>query len=132
MENAAGAATGGAEYRFFVLQVDISAEHQELLYRQVNKAAGFSLDIIDVSKYIEGINFDTAKLIFTVAAYFRLLAPYLLREYEQVIYLDCDTICLEDIALLLDYEYGDAVLGAAHRPIPTESDDGDYAWVKGH
>jgi lipopolysaccharide biosynthesis glycosyltransferase len=122
MENAGA---GGSEYRFFVLQQGVSVKNQELLHAQVKRFGGFSLDVIDVTRYIEGITFYN--LNFSIAAYFRFLAPYLLQEYERIIYLDCDIICLTDIALLLAYDYGAYVLGAAHRVI---SDDTDWAWVK--
>ncbi|GHU80460.1 glucosyltransferase [Spirochaetia bacterium] len=113
------------EYRFFILHTDISAEHQALLHAQAGALRGCSLDLIDVSPYTAG--FIPASLNYTIAAYFRLLAPYLLKEYAELIYLDCDTICLTDIAGILDYGYDQSVLGAAHRP---NCDDPEEPWLK--
>ncbi|GHT68095.1 universal stress protein A [Spirochaetia bacterium] len=122
MENAD---TERNEYRFFILQTDISAEHQALLHAQVGALSGFSLDIIDVSPYTDG--FIPANLNYTIAAYYRFLAPYLLNEYEALIYLDCDIICLTDIAGILDYGVDQSVLGAARRP---NCDDPEESWLK--
>jgi lipopolysaccharide biosynthesis glycosyltransferase len=116
------------EYRFFILQQDVTDANQELLRAQIGGFAGCSLDIIDVTKYVEGLTFQN--LNYSVAAYFRLLAPYLLGEYEQVIYLDCDTVCCADIALLLDYEYGGYVMGAAPRAISNDPDYAGWAWLR--
>ncbi|GHT63911.1 general stress protein A [Spirochaetia bacterium] len=122
MENAD---TERNEYRFFILYTDITSEHQEALRAQAAAFPHCSLTFIDVSAHVAGITF--ANLNFTEAAYYRFLIPGLLGEYERVIYLDCDIICLTDIALLLDPDYGDAVLGAPHTVI---SDEPERAWVR--
>jgi len=49
---------------------------------------------------------------YTSAIYYRLFIPDLFPQYDKAIYLDCDTVLLEDIAILFDKEIGDNFIGA--------------------
>ena len=40
----------------------------------------------------------------TMTATYRLFAPYILKDVDKVIYLDCDLVVLDDIAKLWEYE----------------------------
>ena len=50
----------------------------------------------------------------TNAAYFRLLAPKLITEYDKAIYADVDTLFRLDLESLLERDMGDNYLGAVY------------------
>lgn len=49
---------------------------------------------------------------YSTAIYLRLFAPYLMREYDRVVYLDCDLVVCRDIAELYDAPLDGALFGA--------------------
>jgi lipopolysaccharide biosynthesis glycosyltransferase len=99
------------DYHFYILHKDISGEFIDLLRKQVSPSSNCSIDFIDVSTYISDYNFFVSREI-TVEAYFRLLIPYILTDYDKVIYLDGDTICLIDICELYKIELNANLLSA--------------------
>jgi lipopolysaccharide biosynthesis glycosyltransferase len=114
------------EYHIFIMHQGVSAKNQGLLSNQVSSYKNVLLKFIDATEYLKDWTFQN--LNFSLAAYFRFLIPYLLGEYENVIYLDCDIASITDIAKLLDYDYSAYVLGCAHRPIGAPN----WAWVEAH
>ncbi len=53
-----------------------------------------TLKFINLSGALEGVYIDER---YTIAASFRLLLPEILKDYEQVLYLDCDIIVRNDL-----------------------------------
>ena len=49
---------------------------------------------------------------YTSAIYYRLLIPELFPQYEKVLYMDCDTVAVRDIAELYTIDIGDNYIGA--------------------
>ncbi len=49
---------------------------------------------------------------YTSAIYYRLLIPELFPQYDKVLYMDCDTVALTDIADLYRVDIGDNYIGA--------------------
>jgi lipopolysaccharide biosynthesis glycosyltransferase len=99
------------QYIFYVLYKSIVKETIGLLQRQISYFHQFSIKFIDVTKFIEGYDFFISRHI-SVETYFRLLIPELLSEYNKVIYVDGDMICLTDIALLFDIDIENYLLAA--------------------
>jgi lipopolysaccharide biosynthesis glycosyltransferase len=114
------------EYHIYILHQGVSAKNQKLLVSQVSAYKNVSLKCIDATAYLSGLTFQN--LNFSLAAYFRFLIPYLFTEYKNVIYLDCDIVCVTDIAKLLDFDYSGYALGCAHRPIGAPQ----WNWVEEH
>lgn len=56
---------------------------------------------LDVNPFLENIKFTNVSW-FTVEMYYRILIPNILPMYDKVIYVDCDTICGEDLSHLYD------------------------------
>lgn len=48
---------------------------------------------------------------YSPAVYFRFFIPGIFSAYRQVLYLDCDLVCLRDIAALCRQELGQSLLG---------------------
>jgi lipopolysaccharide biosynthesis glycosyltransferase len=110
----------------FILHETVSLENQKALLRQVSNHRSFHLDIIDVSSFTGGRAFQN--MDFSRAAYYRFVLPYILREYPLVIYLDCDIVCVTDIAELLGYDYSGRALGATKRIIGNSG----WRWLEGY
>jgi lipopolysaccharide biosynthesis glycosyltransferase len=74
---------------------------------------GFSIQFIDVTKELDRINdCMVCRDYYTPAIYYRLLIPEMFPQYDKVLYMDCDTVVLTDIAELYDIEIGDNYIGA--------------------
>lgn len=91
------------QYRIYIFHSDITKTHQEQLAQ-----------MSDENLYIECINvsgkIDRALLYvdgrITEETYYRILIPDILTQWDKVIYLDCDLICLEDVAPMLSIDIG--------------------------
>jgi lipopolysaccharide biosynthesis glycosyltransferase len=95
-------------YHLYVLHQNISPGYKSKIDKQVSKFTGFKIDFIDATEHIRSFTFTN--LNYSIAAYFRLLIPYIFEDYSQVIYLDCDIICLADIAKLIEISAGECLL----------------------
>jgi lipopolysaccharide biosynthesis glycosyltransferase len=99
------------DYRFYILHKGISDEFVLLLRGQVSRFSNSSIDFINVSNYISEYNFFVSRHI-SVESYFRLLIPYIFTNYDKVIYLDGDILCLADISELYNIELNGNLLSA--------------------
>jgi lipopolysaccharide biosynthesis glycosyltransferase len=97
------------DYRFYILHKDISDEFANLLRTQMSRFSNCMIDFIDVSNYISDYAFFVSRHI-SVETYFRLLIPYIFTDYNKVIYLDGDILCLVDISELYKMELNDNLL----------------------
>ena len=94
-------ANAASDYEIIVLHRGISEENQSVLRRQILRKSNFLLRFIDVAREVESYTFYTEnRTFFTAEAYYRLLAPFLLPEYDWAIYMDGDMVALRDIAAL--------------------------------
>ncbi|MDR0410197.1 MAG: glycosyltransferase family 8 protein [Spirochaetaceae bacterium] len=95
-------------YKLYILYSDISEKYQEMLKEQVSAYKNFSLDFVDVNDYVEKHNLNEVYTTeaFSKEVYYRLLIPYMFSNYDKVIYLDSDIICLTDIAKMADGDSG--------------------------
>jgi len=107
MENA----KNNKKYCFFILYRDISEEYMDLIKKQISVYNNFSIYFINVTEYFNGVNFFISRNI-TVETYFRLLIPYIFSEYNKILYLDGDMICLTDISYLFSINLENYMLAA--------------------
>ena len=98
-------------YRFFVLHKNLPKEYMDLLKKQISVYDNFSILFISVSEYFDGANFFESRGL-TVETYFKILIPYIFSEYDKVLYLDGDMICLTDISVLFDINLEKNMLAA--------------------
>lgn len=98
------------KYHFFILTADCIDEEVQENTEILNK----EYDNFDISvKLIDPTCFETAQICNThlsKAAYFRLLIPELIQEYDKCIYLDCDIIVHGDLKELYEIELGNNYL----------------------
>jgi lipopolysaccharide biosynthesis glycosyltransferase len=102
-------------YTLYVLHKDISEKNMQILTEQLYEYKNFSINYINVLDYIKKYSLFIGKII-PVETYFSLLIPYLFKDHNKVIYLDCDMICNADIAELYKVNI-DGYLLAAVRDI---------------
>lgn len=67
------------------------------------------IKLLCVSEEVKGNSFYTI-YHFSVAMYYRFFIPILLKEYEKVLYLDCDIMAKRQISSLLNLDVGDYVI----------------------
>jgi lipopolysaccharide biosynthesis glycosyltransferase len=107
------------EYIFFVLHREITDDNIDLLKKQIILFPQFSIKFINVSNRIDKYNMFLSRHL-TIEAYFRLLIPELLSEYQKAIWLDGDMICCCNIAELFDVDLKGYFLAAVR--------DGAISW----
>lgn len=67
----------------------------------------------DVSEKLARIEeFTHCRDYYTNAIYYRLFIPELFPQYDKAVYLDCDTVLLDDVAKLYEEEIGNNYIGA--------------------
>ncbi|SEG73433.1 glycosyltransferase family 8 protein [Sphingobacterium lactis] len=83
--------------------------HMKQLLEQIDPTR-LSFRYINLDGQLAGVYVDER---YTIAASFRLLLPELLKEYDKVIYLDCDIIVRQDLGQLYQQvDLGDNYLAA--------------------
>lgn len=101
-------------YDIVVLTNDISEENEQVLVGMLTDFVNVSLRIVDISEYIVGYKFFTEnKENFSQEAYYRLLIPEVLSEYEKVLYFDGDMVALADVAELYQTDLEDYLLASS-------------------
>jgi lipopolysaccharide biosynthesis glycosyltransferase len=99
------------DYRFYVLHKNISDEFVRPLREHISRFPNCHIDFINVSPYIADYALFISRHI-SIETYFRLLIPYILTDYNKVIYLDGDILCRADISELYKMELNDSLLSA--------------------
>jgi lipopolysaccharide biosynthesis glycosyltransferase len=95
------------KYVFIILYKNLGEEILEKLKNQVASYIHFSIKFINVSKEFENFSMNMGNLgSWTVETYFRLIAPWLLKEFDKIIYMDCDIVCNSDISYVYNIEIG--------------------------
>lgn len=73
----------------------------------------FTISFIDVTSEIERLrDCMICRDYYTPAIYYRLLIPELFPQYDKVLYMDCDTVALADVAELYNVDVQDNYIGA--------------------
>lgn len=99
------------EYKFYVFHNGLSKKNIEKFSSY--SSFGFTVDFINVNDKINEVNHKICvRDNYSEAIYYRFFIPEILRQYDKVIYIDCDTILVDDIANLFNTDLGDNLLGA--------------------
>lgn len=97
-------------YDILLFQKDITEENKVLLNSCLNNRKNVSLRFIDISEQIKNFNLRIVNY-YTIEIYFRLFAPWVLSEYDKILYFDCDLVFNADISKLYGIDIGDNFLG---------------------
>lgn len=99
--------------KIFVFHTDISVENQKLLCFQAKKNSNIILNFIQIGEYVDNYRLQ-AKDHITVETFYRFLILDILKEYEKVIYLDCDLIVCRDLSELYETDLENNYIGAVY------------------
>lgn len=102
-------------YDILILSHDIKQENEERLLRLIQESDNFSLRFLDPGRLLDGYDLYT-RGHFSIETYYRLVLPELLSDYDKVVYIDVDTIVLEDIAKLHYTDVEGYLLAASYDP----------------
>lgn len=97
----------GENYHFFILSSDDITEKVNRFSNILrHKHNNFVVEIIHINEEIFG-NISINHKHLSKAAYFRLLAPKLITDFDKAIYLDCDLLVNGDLEELFQLDIGD-------------------------
>ncbi len=98
-------------YDIILFQKDITEDNKFRLIDCLRGKQNISLRFFDVSENIKNYSLRVHSY-YSVEIYFRLFAPWILDQYDKVLYCDCDLVFNTDIADLYKINIGDNFLGA--------------------
>ncbi len=100
-------------YKIHILCSGISERMQEELLRLQN--INFEVVFVNVEDELKKIGKRLPlRHYYSKTTYFRLFIAEMFPEYDKAIYIDSDTVVLEDISKLYDNELKDNLVGACH------------------
>lgn len=102
------------KYEIYVFHTDIEKVSQKVFHQQLERD-NVRVTFIDVTQNVSGYRLK-AKEHITTETFYRFLILDILKDYDKVLYLDCDMIIMRDIAELYDIELGNNLIGAAKDP----------------
>ena len=100
-------------YDIIVFHRNITEESQTIIHEQCKAYANITVRFYDILPVMQPYMDLHVIGHFTIEMYFRLLAPYILKNYDKVLYLDSDIIVQADVAKLYNIELNDEYLLAA-------------------
>lgn len=99
------------KYAIKILYTSVTEENKKRIkkYEQEN----VTIEFVDLNKQLNEIKEKLyTRNYFSNTTYYRLFIPELYPEYDKVVYIDSDTICLSDIANLYNIDMGDNLIAA--------------------
>ena len=101
-------------YDFVVLEKSISDANKKRLKMIASGFSNVSIRFYNPSPLLKNNAFFVNSVQQSEAAYYRLLAPYILSKYNgKALVMDCDIVLKNDIAVLLDYNLDDKIAAIA-------------------
>ena len=98
-------------YVIKILYTDINEENKEKIKKYEKE--NISIEFVDLNYYIDKIKGKLyTRDYYQKSTYFRLFIPDLYPQYNKALYLDSDTLILDDIANLYNIDIGNNLLGA--------------------
>ena len=99
-------------YIIKILETNISEENKKNIKKYSRE--NVSIEFVNLTQYVEKIKDKLyTRDYYSKTTYFRLFIPELYKEYDKVLYLDCDITVLSDIADLYNTTIGDNLIAAA-------------------
>lgn len=96
-------------YDIIVLNKNMSVSCKNMFYKQIINKPNFSIRFYDVGSFFSSYHLYESPTI-SFETYFRLVIPEILKDYQKVIYLDCDLIVKSDIAELYETNLEDNLI----------------------
>ncbi len=98
-------------YRFIILTPKGNAEaYRELIDSSLYKYSNFTVEIYEIGEEFEGAYLNLRDL--PISAYYRLILSKLLKDCDKCIYIDGDTVVLDNLFSLYSIDLADNYIGA--------------------
>lgn len=117
-------------YDIFILDDHISEYNKSLIKQSIIDYPNVNIRFIDVIPYLNNL---PRKIFychghFSISTYYRFFLPRILRNFDKALYIDCDTVILDDVSKLYEIDLENYVLAATKdveviRSIYSASDD---------
>lgn len=91
-------------YDFIIFENNISQNNKKLLKSSIANEKNFSLRFVNLNAEFDRYDFSEKFNCSLFENYYKILVPYILREYDKAIITDFDTIVLDDIANLYKHD----------------------------
>lgn len=97
------------QYNVYIFYTDITNYNQKRLERM--ETENVKIKCVDVTEYVKD---KKVKIVghFTIEAIYRLIIPYVIPQYDKVLYFDSDLVINRDVAELYNEDIGNNVIGA--------------------
>lgn len=108
-------------YKIHILHTDITNESMAIIMKM--KTSNVDIEFNDVSMYLDSIA-DSLPIrdYYTKTTYYRLFIATMFPDISKAIYIDSDTIVLDDIAKLYAYELERNLVGACNEQVMIQED----------
>lgn len=100
-------------YDIVILESEVSQENKRIIRSMIMGMENVSIRFLNVSFIIKNYNL-VANDHITVETYYRFIIQSALPEYDKVLYLDGDIVCLRDVAELYDTDINGYMIAAVH------------------
>ena len=103
-------------YKIYVLNTGISAVNKKRLVAMAEEMTDdVSVEFVNVQNRMDKLGSKThLRDYYTNAIYYRIFIPSLFPQYEKILYVDCDTVFLDDVSKLFEIDLGDNIFCAVH------------------
>lgn len=99
-------------YDIIVLEKAISDQNKKILL-EMCQFPNVSLRFLNLKNEFSNVQLHIARTQFTDASYYKMICPYILREFDKIIITDADLLLRTDLADLMDEELEGCAIGAA-------------------
>ncbi|QFJ53760.1 glycosyltransferase family 8 protein [Pseudobutyrivibrio xylanivorans] len=96
------------EYRFYVLYTELPAT--TILRLEDICGENYKTECVNVQEFCKDGMYSSA--YFSIEMYYRIMIPEIFKQYDKVLYLDCDIVAVHDVSELYDVDLGDNLIGA--------------------
>lgn len=121
-------ANDDCKYDIIILADEDSMKEEPKLRSMCEKRDNISIRCVDMTPFREYCTSFGVRGHLSVAAYYRLYISSICKEFSKILYMDCDVLCMVDVASLYHMDMGDCLVTAAYdKPIQYV----DSEWLEG-
>ena len=110
-------ASKSTNYDIIIFEKNITEEQKQIITNFISNG-NINISFFNTFELLKDAKLYIADHYFSEACYYRIFAPYVLKNFQKVIFTDIDIIFNSDIKNLYNYEIGEEyILGAVIEPI---------------
>ncbi|MBC5717638.1 DUF4422 domain-containing protein [Flintibacter faecis] len=100
-------------YDIIIFEHDITDDNKRLMKKMAEGYTNVSIRFYNAQPLLKNVDLFVNSANQSIVAYYRLLAPYILKHYDKAIVMDCDIVAKTDIAKLYAIDVKDYCMAAA-------------------